>query len=138
MSIQASISRVKSVEQLIAEKMLMIDTKNYQVAMLAELWNLYFDEGKLHLCRNIKNYCDVKNSYDQLPPNRNSTLLVSIKDAQGEVAPYAYFRGGKIELIKNAEAIRNYPKIMTRYVFKLILKIVLFIVAIIALIIYLL
>ena len=138
MSIQASISRVKSVEQLIAEKMLMIDTKNYQVAMLAELWNLYFDEGKLHLCRNIKNYCDVKNSYDQLSLNRNPTLLVSIKDAQGEVAPYAYFRGGKIELIKNAEAIRNYPKIMTRYVFKLLLKIVLLVAAIIAFIVYLL
>lgn len=138
MSIQASISRVKSVEQLIAEKMLMIDTKNYQVAMLAELWNIYTDPEKVNFCRNIKNYCDVKNSYDQLPPNRNSTLLVSIKDAQGEVAPYAYFRGGKIELIKNAEAIRNYPKIMTRYVFKLLLKIVLLVAAIIAFIVYLL
>lgn len=138
MSIQASISRVKSVEQLIAEKMLMIDTKNYQVAMLAELWNIYTDPEKVNFCRNIKNYCDVKNSYDQLPPNRNPTLLVSIKDAQGEVAPYAYFRGGKIELIKNAEAIRNYPKIMTRYVFKLLLKIVLLVAAIIAFIVYLL
>jgi hypothetical protein len=137
MSIQASISRIKSVEQLIAEKMLMIDAKNYHVAMLAELWNIYTDPEKVNFCRNIKNYCDVKNSYDQLPPNRNPTLLVSIKDAQGEVAPYAYLRGSKIELIKNAEAIRNYPKIMTRYVFKLILKIVLLVAAIIAIGIYL-
>lgn len=136
MSIQASISRIKSVEQLIAEKMLMIDAKNYQVAMLSELWNIYTDPEKVNFCRNIKNYCDVKNSYDQLPPNCNPTLLVSIKDAQGEVAPYAYFRGGKIELIKNAEAIRNYPKIMTRYVFKLFLKIVLLVAAIIVMIIY--
>lgn len=138
MSIEASISRIKSVEQLIADKMMIVDTKNYHVSMLAELWNIYIDPEKVNFCRNIKNYCDVKNSYDQLPPNRNQTLLVSIKDAQGEVAPYAYFRGGKIELIKNAEAIRNYPKIMTRYVFKLILKIALFIVAIIAIVIYLL
>jgi hypothetical protein len=138
MSIQTSIDRIKSVEQLIAEKMLMIDAKNYQVAMLAELWNFYSDEEKLHLCRNIKNYCDVKNALNLINDNPKHVLLVSIKDAQGEVAPYAYFRGGKIELIKNAEAIRNYPKIMTRYVFKLILKIVLFIAGIIAFIVYLL
>lgn len=130
MSKNNSIERMQSVEQLIANKMMMVDAKNYQVAMLAELWNLYFDEGKIHLCQNIKNYCNIKNSYDKLPPNRNPTVLVSIKDAQGEVAPYAYYSEGKIQLIENAEAIRTFPKKMMKFTWKLMFRISLFILAI--------
>ena len=141
MSKNNSIERMQSVEQLIANKMMIVDAKNYQVSMLAELWNLYFDEGKFHLCQNIKNYCDIKNSFDQLPPNRNPTVLVSIKDAQGEVAPYAYFSGGNIQLVENAEYIREYPRKMIRFTWKLMLRISFFVLAIpliILLLIYLL
>ena len=78
---------------------MLVDAKGFQVAMLAELWNLYHDEGKYHLCQNILNYCKVKNSFDQTEPKEAPVLLVSIKDSKDNVAPYAYFKDGKIELI---------------------------------------
>lgn len=89
------------VEQLIANKMMVVDAEHYHVAMLAELWNMYYDEGKIHLCRNIRNYCAVKNSYDQKADKFNHTLLISIKDKDNNVAPFAYFKDDRIQLIDN-------------------------------------
>lgn len=93
------IAKMQSVEKLIAEKYMLLDAANFQVAMLVELWNLYFDEGKHHLCQNIMTYCKTKNAFDQLVPKVDPTLLISIKDSTGNVAPYAYFKNGVIELI---------------------------------------
>lgn len=110
MSNQKSIERMQSVDKLIADKMMLVDTEHFHVSMLAELWNLYYDEGKKHLCRNILNYCRIKRAYDQMPVAQSPVLLISIKDAQGESAPYAYFRNGEIDIIKNTEVIRNFEK----------------------------
>lgn len=63
-SLKKDVSRMQSVEKLIADKMMLVDSKTFQVAMLAELWNMYFDEGKKKLCQNILTYCNVKNSFD--------------------------------------------------------------------------
>jgi hypothetical protein len=63
-TLKNDVARMQSVEKLIAENMMMVDARNFQVAMLAELWNLYFDEGKKKLCQNILTYCNVKNSFD--------------------------------------------------------------------------
>lgn len=99
--------KMLEVEQLIANKMMMVDAENYQVAMLDELWNMYYDEGKIHLCRNILNYCCVKNAYDKTGEKWNKTLLISIKDSENNVSPYAYFRNGRIDVIQNNELMRD-------------------------------
>jgi len=99
--------KMLQVEQLINNKMMMVDAENYHVAMLAELWNTYYDEGKLHLCRNILNYCNVNNSFNKKPVKSDATLLVSIKDKDNNVSPYAYFRNGRIDVIPNNELMRD-------------------------------
>lgn len=60
MNNQKSIERMLSVDKLINDKMMLVDAKTYHVSMLGELWNMYFDEGKVHLCQNILNYCKIK------------------------------------------------------------------------------
>lgn len=95
-----SIKRMQSVRTLIAEKMMMVDAPNYHAAMLAELWNLYYDEGKVHLCQNIMNYCKVENAFNQIKEEKN-VLLISIKDSSDNVKPYAYFKNNEIESISN-------------------------------------
>lgn len=99
--------RMLHVEQLISTKMMMVDAENYHVAMMSELWNLYMDEGRENLCRNIKNYCDVKNAYEQKEVKNDAVLLVSIKDKSDNVAPAYYFDGNRILHIDNAEIMRD-------------------------------
>lgn len=99
-TLKKNVARMQSVEKLIASNMMMVDASKFHVAMLGELWNMYFDEGKLHLCRNTMNYCKVKNAFDQLPAKADPVLLISIKDSSDNVEPYAYFKNGVIELIK--------------------------------------
>ena len=131
-----SIQRMQSVEKLIQDKMMLVDTAKFQVAMLAELWNLYFDEGKKHLCQNIMNYCKIKNAYDQLPENANPVLLISIKDSANEVTPYAYFKNGEIELIENTEVIRNFDKENMKRFRKMVFRIGLIVVFFVAVLLY--
>jgi hypothetical protein len=95
------------VEKLIDNKMMMVDAENYHVSILEELWNMYYDEGKTHLCRNIRNYCAVKNSYNQKADKFNHTLLISIKDKDNNVAPFAYFKDDRVQLIDNSQIMRD-------------------------------
>lgn len=129
-----NIKRMLSVEQLIANKMMLVDAEHYHVSMLGELWNLYYDEGKQHLCRNILNYCKVKNSFDAKTPPDKDVLLVSIKDSADNVAPYAYFRNGVIELIPNQDLVRKPYERVHKPFFKMIRKYILITLLIIAII----
>lgn len=79
---------------------MLVSAKNFQVAMLAELWNLYTDDKKKYLCRNILTYCKVNNAFNQLPEKENPILVISIKDSNDNVEPFAYFKNDEIELIK--------------------------------------
>ncbi len=97
---QHGINKISAVETLIANKMMLVHPEKYHVAMLAELWNLYSDEKKHDLCQNILFYCKVKNNLSGGLNNGNPVLLVSIKDSQNNVSPFAYYKNEKIELIK--------------------------------------
>lgn len=98
--IENSVARMQSISALIKENALKIDTVKHHVVMLSELWNLYFDEGKIHLCQNVLNYCKVKNAFDGKKGDVDPVLLVSLMDSDQNCFPYAYFKNGAIELIK--------------------------------------
>ena len=129
------IEKTQSIRKLIEEKMMIVDTEHFHVSMLGELWNSYGDDKKLNLCENIINFCKLENIRLQLPNKDKPVLLVSIKDTDNHVAPYAYYRNGAIELVKDADYIRtgsSSPKLL----WKLLLR-VLIVVALIGVILYL-
>lgn len=98
--IENSVARMQSISALIKENALKIDTVKHHVVMLSELWNLYFDEGKVHLCQNVLNYCKIKNAFDSKKNSVDPVLLVSLMDSDQNCFPYAYFKNGVIEFIK--------------------------------------
>lgn len=112
-------SKFSAIDDLIAEKIMLVDTKNYHVSMLGELWNSFNDEKKQSMCENILNYCIVQNSFSvgvdsekrryEVAENnmKGKTLLISIKDSKDNVAPYAYFKSGTIHLIEDSHVLRN-------------------------------
>lgn len=94
--INKGVQKLISVETLIKQKMMFVNAEKYYVGILAELWNLYSDEAKANLCQNILTYCKVKNAFDQVKVRKEPVLLIAIKDSSDNVAPFAYFKDGKI------------------------------------------
>lgn len=103
--ISDSVARMQSVSKLIKKNYLKIDAPKLHVVMLAELWNLYYDEGKIHLCQNILNYAAIENALKKVPEAKEPVLLVSLMDSKNECFPYAYFKNGEIELINKKNQI---------------------------------
>lgn len=101
------IEKSQSIRKLIEEKMMIVDTEHFHVSMLGELWNSYGDDKKLNLCENILNFCKLENIRLKLPNKDKPVLLVSIKDTDNRVAPYAYYRNGIIELVKDSDIVRK-------------------------------
>jgi len=96
---QRSISKISAVEQLIESKYLLIDTKNYQVAMLDNLWSLYPEgEKQINFCQSLKYYCDIQNAYHGNKVDKRAKLLISLKYEDDDVTPYAYFDGKNVTL----------------------------------------
>ena len=131
-----AIEKMQSVKQLINNKMMLVDASNFHVSMLAELWNIYNDDARMHLCRNIRNYCNVQNAMEMKSAKSDAVLLISIKDSAGDVAPYAYFKNDTIELITGTEAIRTYPTKVAKFVWKLLFKIAIAIIIVVGAIVY--
>ena len=98
---QYAVNKFSSIEKLVKNKMLLIKAEDYHVTMLSELWNLYNDEKKHHLCQNILFYCQVTNNFAGVPKKENPVLLISIKNGANDVTPFAYFKDAKIDLIEN-------------------------------------
>lgn len=99
---QKAVSKISAVEKLIESNFMLIDTKNYQVAMLDNLWTLY-PEGKkqINFCSSLKYYCDIQNAYHGHKVNKRAKLLISLKYENDDVLPYAYFDGKKVALYSN-------------------------------------
>ena len=138
MSKKNSFNQMLSVQQMISNKIMMVDAKNYHVAMLEELWNMYYDDARKNLCQNIMNYCKVENSFNQITFDKD-VLLISIKESNDETTPFAYYKNGEIELIKESGIIRNTNKKLAQASVILLKRILLtgaFIVAIIGIILY--
>lgn len=95
---QRVIDKLTSVDSLIENKYMMIDTEKYQVAMLDNLWSMYENERLIAFCENIKYYCDVQNGYKGLKVEKKANLLISLKYENDEVEPYAFFDGEQINL----------------------------------------
>lgn len=103
--ISDSVARMQSVHMLIKKNFLKIDAAKLHVVMLAELWNLYHDDGKIHLCQNILNYAKIENALHQVPETIEPVLLVSLMDSKNNCFPYAYFKNGEIEMINKKNQI---------------------------------
>ncbi len=88
--------KIISIETLIEQKMMLVDAEKYYVGILAELWNLYSDDAKVNLCKNILTYCNIKNAFDQIKTSNEPVLLIALKDSSDNVAPFGYFKEGKI------------------------------------------
>ncbi|MDU1893059.1 MAG: hypothetical protein E6767_20475 [Dysgonomonas sp.] len=59
-----AISKISAVERLIESKAMLVDTKNYHVAMLDNLWSLYPEgEKQINFCNSLKYYCDIQNAF---------------------------------------------------------------------------
>lgn len=101
------IEKSQSIRKLIEEKMMIVDTEHFHVSMLGELWNSFNDENKRNMCENITNYCKLENIRKQLPNKDKPVLLVSIKDTDNHVAPYAYYKDGAIEIVKDSDFVRT-------------------------------
>ncbi|MBK5720143.1 hypothetical protein JGH11_04580 [Dysgonomonas sp. Marseille-P4677] len=98
---QKATTKISAVEKLIESKFMLIDTKNYQVAMLDNLWALYPEgEKQINFCESLKYYCDIQNAYKGYKVNKKAKLLISLKYENNDVLPYAYFDGKNITLYR--------------------------------------
>lgn len=99
---QKAISKISAVEKLIESKYMLIDTKNYQVAMLDNLWALYPEgEEQINFCKSLIYYCNIQNAYNGQKVNKRAKLLVSLKYENEDVLPHAYFDGKKVIAYNN-------------------------------------
>jgi len=96
---QKAVSKMSAVDKLIESKFLLVNTKNYQVVMLDNLWDLYPEgEKQINFCKSLKYYCDLQNAYHGSKVNKKAKLLISLKYENDSVSPYAYFDGKTITL----------------------------------------
>lgn len=86
------------INKFIEAKYMMVDTNNYHVTMLDELWEMYKGQMLNNFLDNIKLYCSIMNAYsDNGYADPDSVLLISIKDfADGSVEPKYYYKSGTI------------------------------------------
>ncbi len=92
-----AIKRVQSVDEMIKWNYIRLDVRSYTVSILADWWNSFNDDEKIRLCRNIKKYCDIENSFNQLNI-RNNVLSIYIYYNNDLAATYTYSKKDEIEL----------------------------------------
>ena len=88
-----AISKFNAIDTLISQKNLVIDTENYHVAMLDNLWSMYEDDRLINFCKNLKFYCDMQNAYKGHKVVKKKNLLISLKYENDDVKPFCYFDG---------------------------------------------
>lgn len=98
---QKAIDKLTAVDNLIRDKYLMIDTPNYIVAMLDNLWSMYEGDRLIAFCENLKYYCDIQNAYHNKKVDKKARLVISLKYEDDTVKPYAYFDGKEVILFES-------------------------------------
>lgn len=80
---------------------LLFDTANYAVVMLDNFWELYSGDKQRNrnLCDNMLFYCNIMNAYEAKEVNMNATLLISMKDENGNVEEKYYYKSGTLTAI---------------------------------------
>lgn len=79
----------------ITGKKMLIDTSEYHVAMLDNLYELHLEDTKtegdlmIEFCNKLKTYCDYHNGFDE--HHMKDKLLIYLKYENNEVKPFAYF-----------------------------------------------
>lgn len=92
---------IQDVNILLLQEYMIIDTANFHVAMLDDLYLKYlddFEEGErmINFLHKLKLYCITMNAKKGIPGKENPNMLISIKNPQGEVKPFSYFTGTEV------------------------------------------
>lgn len=92
---------VENIDLLIEQKYMIVDTVNYHVSMLDNLWSKYKGEMQLTFCKNLVFYCDIQNAYHGKKVKKNQNLLISLKNKKNDVHPaFVYYRIHELKKLK--------------------------------------
>lgn len=98
-----ALSKFSAVESLIEKKFMIVNHKNYHVAMLEELWNVYTGEKLLNFCDSLIFYCNMKNAFESIDvpevPILTVSLTVYIKYGEDKVKTYCTYKNRKISFV---------------------------------------
>ncbi|PXV61256.1 hypothetical protein CLV62_12589 [Dysgonomonas alginatilytica] len=102
---------VDNVNTLIRNKYMIIDTDEYSVAMLDNLYDHFLEvenqpdgirkfegEAMRNFCNRLKTYCDFHRGFNE--HWMKDKLLISLKYKNNDVIPYAYFDYNLQQVIK--------------------------------------
>lgn len=97
---------IQNVNILLEKKYMIIDTANFQVAMLDNLYDSYLErtdtpekvegERMINFLHKLKLYCITMNAKKGIQGKENPNMLISLKNPKGEVKPFSYFTGTEV------------------------------------------